>query len=236
MMAAKSMEADVCTVNVENLRKDYRMGDVQVPALRGVDIRIQPGEFTVLAGPSGSGKTTLLNMIGLLDVPTSGSVELDGRKTSGLSEAELDRIRADKIGFIFQSFNLVPVLDAFENVELALRLCGTPMSSDERSRRSLAALAEVGLGDFASRRSDQLSGGQQQRVAIARALVKRSALVIADEPTANLDSASAEAVLDVMEEMNRREAITFLFSSHDDRVIRRARRVIHLADGRIVSQ
>jgi len=198
--------------------------------LTDVDLVVEPGEFLALAGPSGSGKTTLLNLLGCLDQPDGGSVSLDGQPMSGLSSAELSRVRAARIGFIFQSFNLIPVLTALENVELALRLSGQPSGLD----RCQAALDDVGLGDLGDRRPSQLSGGQQQRVAIARALVKRPALVIADEPTANLDSATGEGVLDLMRGLNETQGATFVFSTHDPMVIERARRVVRLRDGRVV--
>jgi len=212
--------------------KSYPMGEVQVPALRGATLEIQPGEFTVFAGPSGSGKTTLLNLVGLLDTPTSGTVELEGQDVAKLSGAELSTLRARRIGFIFQSFNLIPVLTAYENVELALRLAGDAPAGERRAAVE-RALGEVGLADYMKRRPSQLSGGQQQRVAIARALVKRPALVIADEPTANLDSNNGRAILDLMRKMNADQGATFLFSSHDAMVIETARRVLHLHDGEI---
>ena len=186
----------------------------------------------MLSGPSGSGKTTALNLIGLLDNPTSGVVKIDGQSTAGLSSRALTEIRGHKIGFIFQSFNLVPVLSALENVELALHLSGL----DEGVTRELAAesLAEVGLGDLLDRRPNQLSGGQQQRVAIARALVKKPKLLIADEPTANLDSKTGNQVLDLMARLNQEHDATFLFSTHDPMVMERARRVVKILDGRLV--
>ena len=218
--------------SLDQVEKRYRMGEVEVPALRGVSVDITAGEFTVFAGPSGSGKTTLLNLVGLLDVPSAGSVKLEGRDVAKLSSAELGHLRAQRIGFIFQSFNLIPVLSAFENVELALRLA-SDLPPSERHDRVAAALTDVGLGDYLKRRPAQLSGGQQQRVAIARALVKAPALVIADEPTANLDSANGEAVLAIMQRLNAERGATFLFSTHDPMVMHHARRVVHLADGQI---
>ncbi len=217
---------------VKNVTRSYGTGPSRVDALRGVSIDIQPGEFTVFKGPSGSGKTTLLNQIGCLDAPNDGELFVDGRPTRALSSRALSKLRAEKIGFIFQSFNLIPVLSAQENVELALELAG---QGEDRHAKARAVLAQVGLAGLEDRRPNQLSGGQQQRVAIARALVKRPLLVIADEPTANLDSQNGEAVLETMRQLNRELGITFLFSSHDPMVVSHAQRVVTLRDGRIVS-
>ena len=219
-------------VRLIDVYKNYPMGEVQVPALQGANLEITRGEFTVFAGPSGSGKTTLLNLVGLLDVPTTGRVEIEGQEVGKLSGPQLAALRARRIGFIFQSFNLIPVLTAYENVELALRLADDPPAA-VRKERVTEALHNVGLGDYLNRRPTQLSGGQQQRVAIARALVKSPALVIADEPTANLDSKNGAAILELMATMNRERQITFLFSSHDPMVINHAHRVVHLQDGQI---
>jgi putative ABC transport system ATP-binding protein len=216
---------------VQGASKVYRMGDITVNALSGVNVSVGSGEFTVFSGPSGSGKSTLLNLIGCLDRPSSGRVLLEGQDVASLSDAALGQVRARRIGFIFQSFNLIPVLTAYENVELALRLAGQLQHSEERVRQ---ALADVGLSDYLNRRPSQLSGGQQQRVAIARALVKRPALVIADEPTANLDSKNGAAILDLMKEMNQRDGVTFLFSTHDPMVMSHARRIVSLRDGEVV--
>ncbi|MSQ02698.1 MAG: ABC transporter ATP-binding protein [Myxococcales bacterium] len=213
------------------VRKTYPMGDLTVVALSGIDVSIDEGEFTVFAGPSGSGKTTALNLIGCLDRPSSGQVLLDGRDVATLGDDALGRVRARRIGFIFQSFNLIPVLTAAENVELALRLAGLDAGRQQKVEQ---ALVDVGLKDFMGRRPNQLSGGQQQRVAIARALVKKPAIIIADEPTANLDSHNGEAILDLMRQMNERDGVTFLFSTHDPMVMARARRVVRLKDGAIV--
>jgi putative ABC transport system ATP-binding protein len=215
-----------------DVTRSYGEGEARVDALRDVRLTIEPGEFTVLSGPSGSGKTTLLNLIGLLDQPTSGRVLLEGQDVSGLSSSALAHKRAQRIGFIFQSFNLVPVLSAVENVELALQLSG--VADAGRAGRAAEALRAVGLGAQLDRRPTQLSGGQQQRVAIARALVKGPALVIADEPTANLDSHNGGTILDLMREMNEARGVTFVFSTHDPMVMARARRVVHLRDGAIV--
>ena len=212
--------------------KEYGSGAGRVRALDGVDVTIEAGEFTAFSGPSGSGKTTLLNLVGCLDTATSGAVSLEGNEVGSLSSAELAALRAARIGFIFQSFNLIPVLTAVENVELALQLAGR---SQNKRKLSLEMLEAVGLEGLSHRRPNELSGGQQQRVAVARALVKSPALVIADEPTANLDSKTGARVLDVMGDMNKKLGVTFLFSTHDKMVMEHARRVIRLRDGRIVS-
>ncbi|MFN7142616.1 MAG: ABC transporter ATP-binding protein [Myxococcota bacterium] len=216
---------------LHQVKKIYPMGDLEVQALRGVDLAIDAGEFTVIAGPSGSGKSTVLNLIGCLDRPSAGSVRLEGKDVATLGDDALGELRAARIGFIFQSFNLIPVLTAFENVELALRLAGH--HGDNRARVE-KALRDVALGEHMHRRPAQLSGGQQQRVAIARALVKSPALVIADEPTANLDSHNGKAILELMRQMNERDGVTFLFSTHDPMVMEQARRVVRLVDGAIV--
>ena len=212
--------------------RTYGTGAALVKALDSVSVAFQPGEFTVVSGPSGSGKTTLLNLVGLLDAPTSGVVLVGDLDASTLRGRALARTRAQRIGFVFQSFNLVPVLSAVENVETALHLARTP---GDRRRLAEEALEQVGLGDLLKRRPGQLSGGQQQRVAIARALVKQPALVIADEPTANLDTATGKQVLDLMRRLNEEQGATFLFSTHDPMVRERARRVVTLHDGRIES-
>ena len=217
---------------LRGVQKSYRMGEVDVHALKGVDVSVEAGEFTVFAGPSGSGKSTLLNLIGLLDVPSQGQVLIEGRDTAKLPEAELGVLRSQRIGFIFQSFNLIPVLTAAENIELALRLSGD-IPKAERAARVQQALADVGLEGLGDRRPSQLSGGQQQRVAVARALVKAPALVIADEPTANLDSKNSTAVLEIMARLNQERGATFLFSTHDPMVMEQARRVVHILDGEV---
>ncbi|MBW1878932.1 MAG: ABC transporter ATP-binding protein [Deltaproteobacteria bacterium] len=212
--------------------KHYGSDATLVRALDEVSLTFEPGEFTVISGPSGSGKTTLLNMVGCLDVPTEGTVLIEGHDVSRLSSRALARIRGNRIGFIFQSFNLIPVLTAVENVELALQLAGHNGNRHKKARELLAA---VGLGEMTRRRPNQLSGGQQQRVAVARALVKDPALVIADEPTANLDTENGRQVLDIMRKMNAERGVTFLFSTHEKLVIDMARRVVTLRDGRVVS-
>jgi len=219
----------VTICEIHNVTKTYGSGPTRVDALKNVSLSIEPGEFTVFCGPSGSGKTTLLNQIGCLDAPSEGELVLDGKRTKELSSKDLSRLRAEKIGFIFQSFNLIPVLTALENVELALDL-----SKKKDGGAAESMLKQVGLGELLHRRPNQLSGGQQQRVAIARALVKRPLIVIADEPTANLDSDNGAQVLEAMEHLNRELGITFLFSSHDPRVIDRARRVVTMRDGALI--
>ena len=221
----------ICTLT--NATREYGSGDTLVKATDAISLVIEKGEFTVLSGPSGSGKTTALNLIGLLDKPTSGTVSIQDTETTNLSDNELTKLRAESIGFIFQSFNLIPVLSALENVELSLQLSG--IGPEEGIRAAATKLLEdVGLGELLHRRPNQLSGGQQQRVAIARALVKKPAIIIADEPTANLDSVSGGNVLDLMRQLNEEKGVTFLFSTHDPMVMERARRVIHLKDGKII--
>jgi putative ABC transport system ATP-binding protein len=216
----------------EKVTKDYPQGRFNVPALRGIDLTITSGEFTALAGPSGSGKTTSLNLIGCLDRPTSGRVQLGGHDLTRLTPNELSAVRRTDIGFIFQTFNLIPVLTALENVELPLTLLGGISAAQSRARAA-ALLAEVSLAGFEHRRPGELSGGQQQRVAITRALVKEPKVVLADEPTANLDSENGEAVLQLMLNMNRVKGTTFVFSTHDPRVMHYARRLVTMRDGQI---
>ena len=215
----------------EKVTKTFQLGRTQVPALRGIDLQIEAGEFTVLAGPSGSGKTTLLNLVGLIDTVDSGRVEFQGRDVTASSEGQLNIVRKNQIGFVFQNFNLVPVLSAYENVEYPLLLLGLP--SRERRARVEKYMVRVGLWERRHHKPSQLSGGEQQRVAIARALVKQPALVIADEPTANLDSQTTREVIDLMSRMNIEEKITFLVASHDPIVIQAGRRVVHMRDGLI---
>jgi putative ABC transport system ATP-binding protein len=221
-------------VSVKDATKNYALGNTIVQALRGVTLDVREGEFLSIAGPSGSGKTTLLNLIGCVDVPTSGTVEVAGKDTRALSERALTRLRLDTIGFIFQSFNLVSVLSVLQNVELPLLLQKTPAA--ERRQRVMALLERVGLRDYAKHRPSELSGGQRQRVAIARALVSRPQLVLADEPTANLDSATGQNIIDLMKELNRTERTTFIFSTHDAQVMAHASSVIRLADGKLVDR
>lgn len=214
-------------VDIQNVTKTYQSGDAQVNALDKASLSIEEGDFTVLVGPSGSGKTTMLNHIGCLDRPTSGDVIWEGNNIKSLNDDALSALRASRIGFIFQSFHLVPVLTAQENVMLAWQLSGE--SGDAAQARQL--LADVGLADHADRKPNQLSGGQQQRVAIARALIKSPKLVIADEPTANLDSATGEKILSLMRTLNEERGTTFLFSTHDERVMNHAKKVYTLMDG-----
>jgi putative ABC transport system ATP-binding protein len=221
-------------VSVKSATKDYALGKTVVQALRGVTLDVHEGEFLSIAGPSGSGKTTLLNLIGCVDVPTSGTVEVAGKDTRKLSERDLTRLRLNTIGFIFQSFNLVSVLNVLQNVELPLLLQRTP--ARERTERVLALLDRVGLHDYAKHRPSELSGGQRQRVAIARALVSRPQLVLADEPTANLDSTTGQNIIDLMKELNRTERTTFIFSTHDANVMAHASAVVRLADGKLVDR
>ena len=217
-------------VEVRGLEKIYPGGG-KVAAVRAVDLVVERGEFTAFAGPSGSGKSTLLNLIGTLDRPTKGEVFYEGRAVSRLDMSDLADFRLRALGFVFQAYNLIPVLTALENVEYPLVLQG--VASGERRRAAQEALLWVGLETCAGRRPDLLSGGQQQRVAVARAIVHRPALVLADEPTANLDSKTGAALLDLMESLNKDHGVTFLFSSHDPAVLCRARRVVHLVDGEL---
>lgn len=218
-------------LEVRDLVKTYKTGEIETPALRGVVLSLQFGEFACVVGPSGCGKTTLLNLIGGLDRPSSGTITLDGLRVDQTSEKDLSRVRLNHIGFVFQAYNLFPVLSAAENVEYVLMLKG--ISAAARRKKALELLESVGLADVASKRPTQLSGGQQQRIAVARAISTDPRLVLADEPTANLDSASAGVLLDLMERLNREHGATFLFSTHDSRVVERARRVIRLRDGRV---
>ncbi len=216
----------------EGLRKTYRVGPQRVEALAGLDIAFLAGEFTALEGPSGSGKTTLLNVLGLLDRPDGGSLALDGEDAAALDERARARVRLDRFGFVFQTFNLVPVLSARENVEYPMALAGA--GREDREHRGRALLSGVGILEKADVRPDLLSGGQRQRVAIARALANDPEIVFADEPTANLDSRTAAEILDLMRRLNEERGVAFLFATHDPRVVERARRVVTIRDGRIV--
>lgn len=220
-------------IDAHELSKVYNGHQIPVRAVDNVHLHIEEGEFTAIVGPSGSGKSTLLHLIGGLDAPTAGSVILAGTDLTQLSENELIDFRLHNIGFVFQAYNLVPVLTARENVGFVMQLQGVPR--EERETRVRVLLEEVGLADKAESKPGKLSGGQQQRVAVARALASKPRIVLADEPTANLDSVSAANLLDIMARLNREEKITFLFSTHDQRVIEKARRVITLVDGRVVS-
>lgn len=219
-------------IKTTGLIKTYRNNALEVHAVKQVNLTIEEGEFTAIVGPSGSGKTTLFNMIGGLDDITAGTVEIAGTNISSLSENELIDFRLKHIGFVFQAYNLIPVLTAKENVAFIMLLQG--LSKDERMQRSEALLKQVGLGDKFDSLPNQLSGGQQQRVAVARALASKPRFILADEPTANLDSQSTSTLLDLMAEMNEKENITFLFSTHDQRVIDKAKRIITIEDGKII--
>ncbi len=220
-------------IRTEDLVKTYGDHGIPVEAIRGVTIEIEKGEFTAIVGPSGSGKTTMLNLIGGLDEPTSGIIEVEGMDITRMDKNKLIDFRLNHIGFVFQAYNLIPVLTALENVEFIMLL--QKESSEKRYSRAKGLLESVGLGDQLDRRPYELSGGQQQRVAVARALASLPAFVLADEPTANLDSKSAKHLLDIMEGLNRERGMTFVFSTHDPRVMKRARRVITLTDGRVTA-
>jgi putative ABC transport system ATP-binding protein len=213
------------------ISKSYRQGKVSVQALRDIDLSVPTGGFIALAGPSGSGKTTLLNLIGGLDSADSGTIAVGGQNYADLSKARMADLRLHQIGFVFQAYNLIPVLSALENVEYVMLLQGVALT--ERRRRAQEALALVGLAGLEARRPAELSGGQQQRVAVARAIVSNPSIVLADEPTANLDSKTGESLLQLMEEMNRQRGVTFIFSTHDEMVMAYARRIVQIRDGRI---
>lgn len=220
-------------IEVKNLKKIYNEKTVPVHAVNGININIEEGEFTAIVGPSGCGKTTFLNMLGGLDVPTSGSVKIDGQDISGLSSKHLIDFRLHHIGFVFQAYNLIPVLTAAENVAFIMELQG--VSKSEREKRAKELLEQVGIGDKFNSRPNQLSGGQQQRVAVARALASKPKFILADEPTANLDSQSTGDLLVLMANLNQKLNITFLFATHDQRVMDRAKRIVTLTDGKISS-
>jgi putative ABC transport system ATP-binding protein len=220
-------------VQVKNVHKKYQLGTTTVHALRGATLELERGDFTALIGTSGSGKSTLLNMVGCIDRPDSGTIFFEGNDTSKLSEAEEGALRNRKIGFIFQSFNLVPVLNVFENVELPL-LIQPDLKPAERRERVNAVIEDVGLTEFIHQVPDRLSGGQRQRVAIARALVTNPVLILADEPTANLDSTTTHKLVDLLLELNAKRHVTFLFSTHDEKLMGRVSRVVRIQDGVIV--
>jgi putative ABC transport system ATP-binding protein len=220
------------TVVCRKLGKVYRQNTIAVHALTDIDLEIPKKDFLCLSGPSGSGKSTLLNLIGGLDKPTSGEVEVDGIKLASLDKGALAKLRLQRIGFVFQAFNLIPVLTARENVEFVMQLQGVPAAA--RAAKAMEILSEVGLADLADRRPGELSGGQQQRVAVARAIVSEPSLVLADEPTANLDSKTAQALMELLVHMNIEHSVTFVFSTHDQLVMDFSRRLIKLHDGRIV--
>jgi putative ABC transport system ATP-binding protein len=220
-------------IETHKLSKIYNPDSIPVLAVDNVALEVEEGEFTALVGPSGSGKTTLLNLIGGLDYPTQGDVRIDGLDITKLSENKLIDFRLHNIGFVFQAYNLIPVLTASENIEFVMLMLKSP--KEERNRRVKELLTEVGLSDKSKNRPSELSGGQQQRVAVARALASKPRFILADEPTANLDSKSTENLLEIMAKLNKEENMTFIFSTHDQRVIEKARRIITLVDGKIVS-
>ncbi|MEC5387458.1 ABC transporter ATP-binding protein [Uliginosibacterium sp. H3] len=231
MRNASSPNTQKPLISLTAVSKDYQLGRIAVPALRGVSLDIERGAFIALWGPSGSGKSSLLNLIGLIDMPTRGSVRISDQDTAGLSDGARAELRNRTIGFVFQGFNLIPVLSALENVMLPLTIRGTARNAARKAAEQ--RLAEVGLADFAHHRPDQLSGGQRQRVAIARALVTDPLIVIADEPTANLDANTGHQVIALMRELNEKQGVTFLFSTHDPRLIDAVDKLIRLADGQI---
>ena len=218
-------------VQLDSVTKVYHQGSIDVHALRGIDLEIAKGEFTAICGPSGSGKTTTLNIIGALDSPTAGTVRLENQDLGSLSRKQLSEIRRDRIGFVFQAYNLVPVLTAYENAEMVLWVQGAP--PETRQSKVMDLLEDVGLKGLEDRKPSELSGGQQQRVAIARAIAADPAVVLADEPTANVDSETADTLLDLMERLNKNRGVTFVFSTHDPKVMERARRIVRMVDGSI---
>ena len=220
-------------ISLRDVTKVYRQGSVDIHALRGLSLDVEAGEFTAICGPSGSGKTTTLNLVGALDAMTSGSITLEGQELGSLNKKELSALRRDRIGFVFQAYNLMPVLTAYENAEMVLWVQGVDAAT--RRERVMDLLDQVGLKGLEDRRPSELSGGQQQRVAIARAIASNPAVVLADEPTANVDSETAETLLGLMETLNRDQGVTFLFSTHDPQVMERARRVVRLVDGGVAS-
>jgi putative ABC transport system ATP-binding protein len=222
-------------IELSGITKNYQLGKTSVVALRGIDLTIDVGEFTVVTGPSGSGKTTLLNIIGCLDRATAGRYVLDGVDVSNRDFDDLAGVRNEKIGFIFQNFNLIPVLDVAENIEFPVAVRADAEEPAALRARVKALAASVGLDNFLHHKPDELSGGQRQRVAIARALITRPRLVLADEPTANLDSVTSAQIIDLMLELNREQGVTFLFSTHDPRVVTHARRALQISDGKMVN-
>jgi len=219
-------------IETQKLKKTYKQGSLKVKAVDNVNLKISDGEFTAVVGPSGSGKTTLLNCIGGLDIPTSGKVIIDDEVISSYSSDKMIKFRLNNIGFVFQAYNLIPVLTAKENIEMVMLMQG--YNKQKMDERSIDLLNEVGMENMSKRRPAELSGGQQQRVAVARALASKPKFILADEPTANLDSKSTAKLLDIMSKLNKQENITFIFSTHDQRVIDRARRVVTLEDGKII--
>jgi putative ABC transport system ATP-binding protein len=223
-------------IELKDVRKTYPLGKVEVEAVKGVSFTIDKGDFVTIAGPSGAGKSTILNMIGLIDKPTKGEVYIEGKPISGLSDKELTTLRHDTIGFIFQSFNLVPVLNVYENIEFPLLLGKEKMPKGEKQEWIDYLINEVGLDQWKGHRSNELSGGQRQRVAIARALVGKPAIVLADEPTANLDSVTGDQILELMKKINKEIHTTFIFSTHDQRIVNLADHVVQIKDGLIANE
>lgn len=219
-------------IKISQLSRYFGDGDIQIKAIDNVDLEIKEGEFSAIIGPSGSGKSTLLQLIGGLDKPTKGTIALSGKNIALMSGKELSLFRRDHIGFIFQAYNLIPVLSAAENIEYIMLLQGVP--ADERKEKVAAILKKVGLEGYENRMPAQLSGGQQQRVAVARAMVSQPDIILADEPTANLDSATGISLLNIMKELNLNENMTFIFSTHDTKIMERARRLIYMEDGKII--
>ncbi|MCP3900057.1 MAG: ABC transporter ATP-binding protein [Desulfobacteraceae bacterium] len=218
-------------VDAQDIKKSYFQGKMQVPALRGISVSVDQSEFMALAGPSGSGKTTMLNIIGGIDTPDSGTIVVDDNNYADMKQSQLADLRLKKIGFVFQAYNLIPVLSARENVEYIMLLQG--IRASERKEKAMAILDDVGLEGKYNRRPSELSGGQQQRVAVARAIVSNPAIVLADEPTANLDSKTGESLLDMMKKMNQEKSVTFIFSTHDNMVMDYAKRIVKVKDGQI---
>jgi putative ABC transport system ATP-binding protein len=223
-------------VKLNGVRKTYSLGKVSVEAVKGIDLAIEKGDFISIAGPSGSGKTTILNMIGCIDTPTEGSVEIDGMATGSLPDKALTALRHRTLGFIFQSFNLIPVLNIYENIEFPLLLGRERLKPAEKRQWIEYLIEEVGLTEQRRQRPNELSGGQRQRVAIARALATKPQIVLADEPTANLDSATGESIIELMKAINRAEHTTFIFSTHDPKIVTIADHVVRLTDGRVASE
>ena len=220
-------------IRLQGITKVYHIGKRELSVLNGVDVQVERGELVAIMGPSGSGKTTVLNLVGCLDKPTSGSYYLEGREVSRLSSGELAQVRGQRIGFVFQTFNLMPRLSALANVELGLRYSG---GGGQRHERAMTALARVGLSDRANHRPSELSGGEQQRVAIARALVKDPPLILADEPTGNLDSRSGEEIISILTALHAEQNVTLVMVTHDANIARRCQRIIHLKDGQVVAE
>lgn len=230
-MRIRKGEKFMTLIEMKNVTKRYLLGETSVDALRGIDLQVNKGDFMAVWGPSGSGKTSLLNLIGMIDIPSSGEVHISGKKINDLPDDTLSELRNQKIGFIFQNFNLIPVLSAIENVMLPLHIRGGDVRMAHE--KAIKCLCEVGLGDLLMSRPDQISGGQRQRVAIARALITDPDIILADEPTANLDSNTSSRIISLMRELNEKSQVTFIFSTHDPRLLDQVKRRIELVDGRI---